>query len=138
MLNCLDYGLEKQEEPQVMSDSEIDLNRKSSFESCLNSENKEHPQDSAIEDSYSMQTSEISRNEIKKIENRHGAVSRNSNAKRKNGSRKDERPANSTTKQFLPITEPREPPPLFDEEPPSGPEVYFFESDHVALKHNTE
>ncbi|XP_039269796.2 uncharacterized protein LOC120344576 [Styela clava] len=34
--------------------------------------------------------------------------------------------------------DPSEPPPLFTEEPPSGPDVYFFESDHVALKHNRD
>lgn len=28
--------------------------------------------------------------------------------------------------------------PLFDEEPPTGPNVFYFESDHVALKHNSE
>jgi len=36
------------------------------------------------------------------------------------------------------LKDPLDPPPLFEEEPPSGPDVYYFESDHVALKHNSE
>ena len=28
--------------------------------------------------------------------------------------------------------------PLYEEEPPTGPNVFYFESDHVALKHNSE
>lgn len=36
------------------------------------------------------------------------------------------------------VSVPAEPPPLFTEDPPSGPDVYYFESDHVALKHNQE
>ena len=116
-----------------MSDSEIDMNKKSPIESCIAHEELEQKHKS-IEDSQSMQDKE-------QLEHKTEATQTPSNTSSKTKTKKldNDLPPNSIAKRDLPTpTEPSEPPPLFDEEPPSGPEVYFFESDHAALKHNAE
>ena len=106
---------------QVMSDSEVDLNKKNSIESCFD----QAPP--VMEESSPVQTPRLETETDKPV-----------NPPIRRGKGKVRPAVSSRPGKDRLSPEFFEPPPLFDDNPPVGPEVYFFESDHVALKHNTE
>lgn len=133
-----------------MSDSEIDFNKKSSIESFVSSnqppdsthkvnqlECKDNgiPKNDTVQESSSREPHTVSSpsTSIPSSSCRHDKGRGKNNVQKPVGKQ-------GLTKKELetPAKDLYEVPPLFDEEPPIGPDVYYFESDHVALKHNTE
>jgi len=117
-----------------MSDSEIDMNKKTSIESCLKSEvsgqDHETPPIKNVKSEHDDEESED--------KNQKNLLSKTSVCGKSKKPDKYLALISSGKPEISTIKEVPEPPPLFDEEPPTGSEVYFFESDHSALKHNTE
>ena len=127
---------------QVMSDSEVDMIRKSSMDSCIgNGKINADTKDKSFDDaSCEILKSSVDTKHSLEISDSSTPASGSKLCKSKSRSKESEQTELSSSKKVIevPARDPFQPPALFDEEPPVGPEVYYFESDHVALKHNTE
>ena len=135
-----------------MSDSEIDLSKKSSIESCISCQEKSSNVDERLtklenNDNASAKTESASQSfDIPSLDeslsSNKSVPSSSCRRGRGRGRGRPQRPVKVQETLSKPLKLPEkdlyDPPPLFEEEPPIGPDVYYFESDHVALKHNTE